>query len=62
VTLLYPFFYLSIVVQTSTIEHGALKWQHEPPVGDLKWNEPGMETTRRNVGSLTYVEYITEWR
>ncbi|GAX29416.1 3-hydroxyisobutyrate dehydrogenase [Fistulifera solaris] len=62
VTILYPFFYLSIVVQTSTIEHGTLKWQQEPPVGGLKWNEPGVEIARRNVGSSTYVEYIAEWR
>ena len=62
VTVLYPFFYLSVVVETSTIEHGVLKWRHEPPVGDVKWNEPGMETTRRNVGTTTYIEYIAEWR
>lgn len=62
VTVMYPFFYLSVVVQTSTIEHGTLKWTHQPQVGDVQWKEPGSETTRKNVGTSTYIEYIAEWR
>lgn len=62
VTVMYPFFYLSIVVQTSTMEQGTLKWTHQPRVGDVQWKEPGSETTRTNVGTTTYVEYIAEWR
>ena len=64
VTVCYPFFYLSVVVEPGTVEKqvgGRIRWIETPELGDVAWKEPTMEITKRNAGQSTYIEYIAEW-
>jgi hypothetical protein len=65
----YPFFYLSIVLNGSTVvtEVGAssghsVSWEKDLQLGDLEWQSPSLDLTITNKGSTTFVQYIVEWR
>lgn len=64
VTVTYPFFYASVIVDPGTIETeiaGPIKWSETLMRGDFAWKEPST-VTKRNKGDTTFVEYIAEWR
>jgi NAD-binding of NADP-dependent 3-hydroxyisobutyrate dehydrogenase len=64
VTVSYPFFHLSVVMQPGTIQKdigGRIQWIESSELGDVVWKEPVLEVKKRNVGTSVFVEYITEW-
>lgn len=72
VTVTYPFFHLSLVVEGGSIEKEvgsnndnsgpALKWKEALETGDVDWKEPIFNIKKTNIGETTFVEYISEWR
>jgi putative dehydrogenase len=65
VTVSYPFFYFSVVVEPGMVEKevgGRIRWTESSELGDVAWKEPVMDLRRTNVGSSSFVEYIAEWR
>jgi putative dehydrogenase len=69
VTVSYPFFHFSVILQPSAVEKtlgsaspAGIRWIETPTLGDVAWKEPMMDVTKTNVGDSTFVEYIAEWR
>jgi putative dehydrogenase len=69
VTVSYPFFHFSVILQPSAVEKtlgsaspAGIRWTETPTLGDVAWKEPMMDVTKTNVGDSTFVEYIAEWR
>jgi len=69
VTVSYPFFYLSIVLQGSkikttiggTLPH-SITYSKSSVLGDEAWCTPTLDVTITNVGSNTFEQFIAEWR
>lgn len=64
VTVTYPFFYFTVILQPGTVQRrtGPLVWQEASQRGDVSWKEPTMEMGITNVGTTSFVQYIAEWR
>lgn len=65
VTVCYPFFHLSVVVDPSSIEiesGGRIRWVENRARGHVVWREPSTDCRKTNKGTKTFVEYIAEWR
>lgn len=66
----YPFFHLSVVLQPGRIRFGTpegggrhkCEWTQDCNRSDVAWKEPTTsDVLLTNVGSTTFVEYIAEW-
>jgi len=70
VTVTYPFFSFSVIVQGGQIEKelattgsgSSLKWTEALKIGDVDWKDPIFNMKKTNVGKTSFVEYISEWR
>ena len=70
VTVTYPFFFFTVVLQggklKSSITTGegtpSLSWTTSYEKGDVHWKEPVVGLTQTNVGDSTFSLYIAEWR
>lgn len=68
VTVAYPFFHFTVVLQPSTIDKtlgtnpNVIRWTETSVLGDVAWKEPVTAITKTNVGTVSFVEYIAEWR
>lgn len=64
ITVTYPFFYFTVILQPGTVQRqiGPLAWKEVSHRGDVSWKEPTMDMNITNVGSTTFVQYIAEWR
>ena len=65
VTVSYPFFHLTVVLEPGTLATkatGLSGWTEAKQRGDVAWKEPVAEHTKTNAGTSVYVEYIAEWR
>ena len=68
-TVSYNFFYLSVVLRGSQIKISlgessghTISWDKTPAIGDVEWCSPNLNLTITNIGSVTFVQYISEWR
>jgi 3-hydroxyisobutyrate dehydrogenase-like beta-hydroxyacid dehydrogenase len=65
VSIEYPFFHLSVILQPSAIRFQCeqrLTWTRtDLQKGDVAWKEPVSNLVKTNVGTETYIEYIAEW-
>jgi hypothetical protein len=65
VTVSYPFFHFTVVLEPGTIEKqtgGSIRWTETSCLGDVAWKEPMTDLKKTNIGTEDYVEYIAEWR
>jgi hypothetical protein len=66
VTVSYPFFYFTVILQPGTVERamggGRLVWMETSARGDVAWKEPTVDLRITNKGLSTFVQYIAEWR
>lgn len=63
VSLSYPFFHLTVVVEAAVVRKeisGPISWTETLSRGDVGWKEP-LTITKTNVGETMFVEYIAEW-
>ena len=65
VAVTYPFFYCSVVLQSSEIEtevSGGIQWNSALGAGQVRWKEPVSGLKLTNIGDATFQQYIIECR
>lgn len=65
ITVTYPFFHLSVILQDGTIEYEAgnrINWTEAKKLSDVEWNSPVCNLKLTNVGPTSFVQFIVEWR
>lgn len=70
VTVTYPFFFFTVVLQGGTVHSSITAGEGIPPLswtssfekGDVNWKEPVANMTQTNAGNSMFVMYIAEWR
>ena len=65
VAVTYPFFFCSVVLQSSEIEtevSGGIQWNSALGAGQVRWKEPVSGLKLTNIGDATFQQYIIECR